>query len=127
MESELTQYANDVKTYFSILKESINIFKSAKDLLPDSPEKEMVSKSIEEAETKAKVAEAGIAKSLGFHLCPKCWPPEIIVATSVSSSSDNYICHKCKSTYIDHGTKRKGKFSLRETRGNQTSQQEEHE
>ena len=118
MESELPQYVNDVKMYFSLLKESINIFKSAKELLPDSPEKDILSKSIEEAEMKAKVAEAGMAKSLGFVLCPKCWPPSILKATAVHGSVDMFNCNTCDTHYANHG-KRRGVVNLREYDPNQ--------
>ena len=121
MENELQQYLNDVKIYFSLFKESIGMFKATKDLLPDSPEKEAALKSLDEAEKKAQVAEASLAKSLGFILCPKCWPPTILNATFVGSSSDNYKCSSCGTSYVNHG-KRNNRISLREFVPEQTDQ-----
>ena len=94
------------------------LFKSAKDILPDSPEKKAAIKSLEEAELKAMVAEAGLAKSLGFVLCPKCWPPVVLKATSIQKNLDRYKCPSCESEYANQG-KRYDKIKLDEFNSNQ--------
>lgn len=108
---ELTQYVTDVKTYFSLLKESIGMFKAAKDLLPESPEKDTATTAIEEASKKAQLAEAGLAKSLGFPLCPRCWPPVVLAATFVHQNTDRYKCPSCGSEY-ENKAKRFDKVKL---------------
>lgn len=117
MENELSQYVNEVKLYFSLLKESIRVFKSAKDVLPNSPEKEIVEKTLKEAEMKALVAEAGMAKSLGFTICPKCWPPVVLKTTCVGKNRDSLKCPSCETEYTNPG-KRYGKIQLIESDSN---------
>lgn len=106
MENGLPQYVNDVKLYFTLLKESIGLFKSAKELLPDSPQKEKLEIALKEAELQARVAEANLAKNLGFNLCPKCWPPSILKAIMVSANQDNYHCDSCDTFFVNHGKRR---------------------
>ena len=87
------------------------MFKAAKDMLPDSPEKEAATIAIEEASKKAQIAEAGLAQSLGFPLCPRCWPPVVLVATFVHKNTDRYKCPSCESEYANQA-KRYDKVKL---------------
>ena len=96
------QSLSDVKLAFDLFRESIKLFQSAKDLLPDSKEKEAASAAMHEAEIKAKIAEASLAKSLGFVLCPKCWPPVVLRATSVHRNVDMFLCPECNTNYLNH-------------------------
>ncbi len=117
---------SDVKDSFDLFKLGIDLFKSAKDCLPDSSEKKAAEKAITEAELSAKIAEAKLAQSLGFVLCQKCWPPSILRAISVNGGVDLYACLTCNSHYANHG-KRRGVVNLREYDPTQNSQQENHE
>jgi hypothetical protein len=117
---------SEVKTAFDLFRESINLFKAAKECLPNSSEKQAAEKTLAEAELSAKVAEAKLAQSLGFLLCPKCWPPSILRATSVNSGVDLYNCISCNSHYANHG-KRRGAVNLREYNPDQSDQQEKDE
>jgi predicted RNA-binding Zn-ribbon protein involved in translation (DUF1610 family) len=127
MEPVLTQALTDVRVAFALLKESIGLFKSAKDLLPDSAEKEAASTAMREAESKAKIAEAGLAKSLGFNVCPKCWPPFVLRATEVFDKADFFVCDNC-GTHYKNMWKRKNEVRLQEySREDQSHQQDNHE
>ncbi|MEA1919453.1 MAG: hypothetical protein U9N52_06385, partial [Campylobacterota bacterium] len=111
MENEFTQYVNDARLSFSLFKESIGMFKAAKDMLPDSPEKKAAATVMEEATKKAQIAEAGLARTLGFPLCPRCWPPVVLVATAVHKNIDYYKCPSCEAEYANQA-KRYGKVKL---------------
>ena len=104
---------SDVKIAFDLFKESINLFNSAKELLPDSSEKTAAENVMTEAINSAKVAEAKLAQSLGFHLCPKHWPPVVLTATRVTKNHDTYECTTCGTTFINQ-SKRVGGFRLDE-------------
>ncbi len=103
MDDTFRQALSDVKLAFDLFRESIGLFRSAKDLLPDSDEKKAASKALEEAELKSKLAEASLAKSLGFILCPKCWPPSVITAIKVYRQLEIYRCPSCSTEYLNHG------------------------
>ncbi len=102
MDEAFRQAISDAKLAFDLFRDSIGLFKSAKDLLPDSAEKTAAISAMSEAERHAKIAEAGLAKSLGFPLCPKCWPPVVLRATEVHRTVDLYECESCGTRYINH-------------------------
>ena len=76
---------------------AISLVKKVKDLLPNSPEKEAASQTLEEAEKAFKIAEAQAAKELDYHLCKCTWPPQI--SLSIGYGDDEYTeqfkCPKC--------------------------------
>lgn len=113
MDEQFRQALSDIKLTFELFKQSINLFKSAKDLLPDSKEKEEAEKYLERAETSALIAEAKLAQNLGFQLCPKEWPPVVLVATKVTKNCDIYECPSCKTKYLNR-SKRSGTVRLDE-------------
>ncbi len=105
---EFRQAMVDAKLAFDLFKESIVLFRVAKDALPDSDEKAAATLAIEEAEKKAKVAEAGFAQSLGFLLCPKCWPPSVLTATRVTRNFDEFECSSCGTKYLNRAKRNNG-------------------
>jgi len=117
MDDLFRQSMQDVKLAFDLFKESISLFRMAKDALPDSDKKVAITQAIEEAEKKAKISEGGLAQSLGFLLCPKCWPPSVLTATMVSRNLDKYECPSCKTEYLNH-SKRNGRVRLQEATSN---------
>jgi hypothetical protein len=118
---------SDVKTAFDLFKESISLFRAAKDCLPDSSEKTVAERTMVQAELSAKVAEAKLAQSLGFQLCPKDWPPVILLATEVHGNVDLYQCPSCGTRFTNHG-KRNNRINLREYhQESENPQSENHE
>ncbi|MES9858698.1 MAG: hypothetical protein ABW166_19140 [Sedimenticola sp.] len=111
--SEWTEYANEAKLAFDLFRQSIGLYKTAKDLLPDSAEKEAASKAMDEAERNFRIAEAKLAESLDFPLCRKEWPPTVLTATLIGKNKEKYICKDCGTEYMRHG-KRIGKIILEE-------------
>lgn len=104
---------SDVKSAFDLFKESITLFRAAKDCLPDSSEKTAAERTMVQAELSAKIAEAKLAQSLGFQLCPKDWPPVILVAVRVTKHHDTYKCPSCGTMFINQ-SKRNNQFKLDE-------------
>jgi hypothetical protein len=96
---------DDIKTTFDLFKNGINLLRTAKDLLPSSPEKEAAIKSIDQAEKHALIAEAKLAESLQYPLCKKEWPPTILTATHIGKHKERYICSTCNTEYLRHGKK----------------------
>ena len=60
-------------------------------LLPSGAKKEEAERAIARAEQEMKEAEASAAKKLGFEICPRCWPPEIMTF----GDDDLYRCRAC--------------------------------
>lgn len=70
--TELSSYANAVKS-------ALDILKSAKDLIPKGKDKDAITHKIEEAEQALKRADAKLAKELGYTLCECTFPPQIML------------------------------------------------
>jgi hypothetical protein len=65
-----------VKTAFDTLRSAIGLLKEAKDLLPEGDQREKaITVALDAATTSAKIAEAEIAKALGYELCKCEFPP----------------------------------------------------
>ena len=80
------------KEWAEVVGTTLGVLKTAKDMLPDSPQRTETEKLIEQSATAFKSVEAELAKSLGFPLCLRCWPPEIMLV-----SDDNVPrCRHCK-------------------------------
>jgi hypothetical protein len=68
--------ASAVKTAFDTLKSAIGLVKEAKDLLPEGHQREKaIAMALDSASTSAKIAEAELAKALGYELCKCQFPP----------------------------------------------------
>ena len=70
----------------------ISGLKAAKDLLPAGPKRTEAEAQIAETERQLKIAEAALAKALDFEICPRCWPPEIMV---VGAHMADFRCRGC--------------------------------
>lgn len=81
---------------FDLLNKTINSLKGLKDLLPHGKEKETVQKNLEQAEQSTKLAEAQIAKGLGYDLCQCTFPPQIMLQVG-----EEVQCPKCKRRLSD--------------------------
>ncbi len=69
--------------------------------LPDSPEKEELTKELAEAQKAAGLAEAQAAQNLGYTLCHCTWPPRIMLQVRWDDDMQRYIfqCSKCQDEY----------------------------
>ncbi len=74
------------------IKNILSMLKAGKDLLPQGPEKEEVTKKITEAEKAFLIAEAQSAKDLGYEICKCTWPPSIM---TVDAETKKPTCPKC--------------------------------
>ncbi len=90
------------KSAIETLRSLFGLFKDAKGVLPDSPEKRAIEVSIEASEGQLAVAEAQIAQSLGYTLCRCSFPPTPMlkigyrdVLDGTRSHADVYECPKC--------------------------------
>ena len=83
-----------LKQGLSAIALAISTLKQAKDLLPSGEEKEEVAENVEKAERQMKIAEANIAQSMGYKLCMKHFPPEIML----SEDGKSWHCPNCKNT-----------------------------
>jgi len=80
-----------IKQAISAFGMALTALKQAKDLLPDSSQKQEVSTAIESAERQLKIAESQTAHALGYELCRKHFPPEVMF----SSDDQNWKCSAC--------------------------------
>lgn len=69
------------------------IFKTAKELLPDSEQKADIAQKLEVAERSLALAEANAANALGYELCRCAFPPQIML--NVGSNRRHWRCDRC--------------------------------
>ncbi|MDG1241709.1 MAG: hypothetical protein P8P52_04010 [Opitutae bacterium] len=74
---------------------AVKTIKGVKDMLPESKEKNQISQTLETAEEQLKIAEAKVAKELGFELCDRHFPPGIMI----QSEKNYYTCKDCGEGY----------------------------
>jgi hypothetical protein len=85
-----------LKDGFSTFREAIGAVKDAKSLLP-APERDLVAAKIEQADKTAAVAEAQIARALGFQLHDCTFPPQIMLAVQMPHGEEKR-CPACGHT-----------------------------
>jgi hypothetical protein len=87
-----------VKTTFDALRSAIGLLKDAKGLLPPN-DQAAVSQALAVAESSSRIAEAEIAKSLGYELCKCEFPPTPMLTVGQLGGRPKmgpaYECPKC--------------------------------
>ncbi len=96
MEVDIGSAYEMLKNGLALFRDAISIAKGAKDLLPSGEKKDTVGKSLEAAESATKLAEAQIAKALGFRLCQCTFPPQIMLSKGYRGESERFECPSCK-------------------------------
>jgi len=74
-----------------LFSSAIIAVKQAIELLPDNPKKNDAKTAVERAEREFKIAEAQVATKLGYQVCRKHFPPEIML----SEDNANWTCPNC--------------------------------
>lgn len=69
----------------------LTALKQAKDLLPENAKKQEINDAIVVAERQFKIAESKTAQGLGYELCRKHFPPEIML----SNDDKTWKCPNC--------------------------------
>ena len=82
---------SEMKVAFDLFGKAIGLAKDAKDLLPGGDKKSSVEKTLDEAERASKLAEAQLAKALGYELCECTFPPQIMLRVG-----EEIQCPNCK-------------------------------
>jgi hypothetical protein len=76
-----------VKTTFDAFRAVIGLLKDTKDLLPNDEKRAAITAALETAETTSKVAEAEVAKTLGYELCRAHFPPVVMLAVGYHTAN----------------------------------------
>jgi hypothetical protein len=70
-----------VKSTFEALRSAMGLLKDAKELLPPGDQRQQaITQALATAESSSKIAEAEIAKALGYELCKCQFPPTTMLA-----------------------------------------------
>ncbi|MGX1256623.1 hypothetical protein [Sinorhizobium fredii] len=90
--------AGAAKAAFEAVRNLLGVFKDAKDLLP-ADKQEAAALAIETSAKQIAIAEAEVAKALGYELCHCEFPPTIMLAVGYHSRSAKvgqvFECSKC--------------------------------
>ena len=92
-----------IKALLDTWRAALGFLKDARDLLPESAEKEAAGRALVEAENAASIAQAEIAQALGYELCRCEFPPTPMLQVGYRSLHDGtmnsapvYECPKCQ-------------------------------
>jgi hypothetical protein len=75
IQSPIVSGLSAVKTTFDALRAAIGLVKDTKDLLPKNDTTAVITAALVTAESSSRVAEAEVAKALGYELCKCQFPP----------------------------------------------------
>lgn len=88
----------DVSEFLRNARETLDIFRGLRDLLPKGPESEKAQEKIDRAERALRASEAELAKKLDYHLCQCTFPPQIMLSQGrhpVHDEEEIFKCPKC--------------------------------
>jgi hypothetical protein len=83
---------SDLKLYVDTAKTLLDLFKSARQSLPDTPQRKEIDEKIKAAEDIMKRSDAKLARALGYSLCQCTFPPQIMLWKEATKSRD---CPSC--------------------------------
>jgi hypothetical protein len=89
------------KTAFDAVRSAIGLVKETKDLLPEGEKKAAITVALATAESSAGIAEAEVAKALGYELCKCTYPPTIMLTVGEHNGRTKlgvgpvYECPRC--------------------------------
>ena len=88
------------KSTFDALRSAMGLLKDAKELLPPGDQRQQaITQALATAESSSKIAEAEIAKALGYELCKCEFPPTIMLTVGEHlgrpKTGPVYECPKC--------------------------------
>jgi hypothetical protein len=90
-----------LKPTFDALRSAMGLLKDAKELLPPGDQREVaITQALATAESTSQMAQAEIAKALGYELCKCEFPPNIMLTVGRHNersghSGPVYECPKC--------------------------------
>src|SRR5262249_37747988 len=88
-----------LKDAFDLLRGAIGVVKDTKDLLPKDEKTPTITAALTTAESSVRVAEAEIAKALGYQLCKCEFPPTPMLTVgrieNATMSGPVFECSKC--------------------------------
>ena len=90
-----------VRSAFDALRSVIGLVKDTKDLLPKDQKTDAITAALATAESSSRVAEAEVAKALGYELCKCNYPPTIMLTVGVLDGRSKlglgpvYECPRC--------------------------------
>lgn len=86
-----------IQSALDLFKSGLDILKSARSMLPDGKKSSQLLAQIETAERQLHLAEAQIAKSLGYPICRCNFPPSVMlkVRTDIDTNIKIFQCLLC--------------------------------
>jgi hypothetical protein len=85
----------EISLILGAAKSLLGLAKDMDELIPESKNKEEITKAIIKAEKDLALAESSTAKELGYDLCKCTFPPQIML---YDNPSTNNICPRCGNT-----------------------------
>jgi hypothetical protein len=86
-----------IKYPFDLIRSALGALKDVRDTMPDDTKRQAVTQILEQTERASLIAEARIAKALGYQLCQCTFPPQIMrYVGEWRPGQDRFECPACK-------------------------------
>jgi hypothetical protein len=92
-----------VKTTFDALRAAIGLVKDAKDLLPKTDTTAVITAALVAAELSSRIAEAEVAKALGYELCRTHFPPVVMLEVGYHTANADKVSETGKPVFDEPG------------------------
>jgi hypothetical protein len=73
------EWLDTTRDAIELFRAALSLSRDVQQALPKGEQAEAIAKALDEAEKKARLAEAQIAKALGYKLCQCTFPPQIML------------------------------------------------
>jgi hypothetical protein len=89
-----------VKSTFDALRSAMGLLKDAKELLPSGDQRHLaISQALATAESSSRIAEAEVAKALGYELCRAHFPPVIMLQIGYHTANEDKFSENGKRVF----------------------------
>jgi hypothetical protein len=95
------EWIDQLKVALEAVRVALGVVRDVRDTLPSDKSTAAIDQAIQKAERATALAEAEIAKGLGYHLCKCTFPPQIMLFTRISGQSRVYNCPSCGTAALE--------------------------
>src|SRR5215469_4963078 len=86
-----------IKNGMDTIRSVLELFKDARDAIPDGTLKAAITESLERADREISLGEVQSAQVLGYHLCHCTFPPQIMLGVGLNTrGQERFQCPRCK-------------------------------
>ena len=85
----------NIESFIGTFSNALGLLRQALEFLPKGSDKEAVQRKIVQAEKEFKLAEAEMARELGYSICKCTFPPQVCLSIGHEQGTEKFKCPKC--------------------------------